>query len=119
MTRSDASYEVLSFADAQLRRAAKRPTVAAGSGQAIDCHPEALGDGGDLQAAERRSASIHCIYDPLNPSLNAIISVARRLQELLIENNALPVGGQLPFPALASVCRDDELTTGRNTENAA
>lgn len=49
----------------------------------------------------RPSASIHYIYDPFNPSLNAIISVARRLQEVLIQHGGLPEGAPLPFPALA------------------
>ena len=49
----------------------------------------------------RPSATIHYIYDPFNPSQNAIVSVARRLQEVLIQYGALPEGGALPFPALA------------------
>ena len=61
------------------------------------CNPER-----DAEAPSH-GATIHCIYDPFNPSLNAIISVARRLQEVLIEHNALPEGGQLPFPALAPI----------------
>jgi hypothetical protein len=49
----------------------------------------------------RPSATVHYIYDPNNPSLNAIISVARRLQEVLIETGAITDGQELPFPALA------------------
>ncbi|MFM5924582.1 MAG: hypothetical protein ACKOPG_10405 [Novosphingobium sp.] len=52
------------------------------------------------------SATIHYIYDPFNPPLNAIISVARRLQECLIEYGALPEGAALPFPALAPADQD-------------
>lgn len=44
---------------------------------------------------------VHYIYDPYNPSLNAIISVARRLQEVLIETGAITDGQEMPFPALA------------------
>ena len=49
------------------------------------------------------SATIHYIYDPFNPSQDAIVSVARRLQEVLIQYGALPEGGALPFPALAPI----------------
>ena len=51
----------------------------------------------------RPTATIHYIYDPYNVPrvINAITSVARRLQEALIEYNALPAGGALPFPELA------------------
>ena len=55
----------------------------------------------ETQPPERPSAMIHYIYDPFNPSQDAIVSVARRLQEVLIEHGALPAGGALPFPALA------------------
>ena len=55
----------------------------------------------ETQPTERPSAMIHYIYDPFNPSQDAIVSVARRLQEVLIEHGALPEGGVLPFPALA------------------
>ena len=51
----------------------------------------------------RPSATIHYIYDPFNPSQDAIVSVARRLQEVLIQYGALPEGGALPFPALAPI----------------
>ena len=51
----------------------------------------------------RPSATIHYIYDPFNPSQDAIVSTARRLQELLIQYGALPEGGALPFPALAPI----------------
>ena len=53
------------------------------------------------EADTRPSATIHYIYDPFNPPLTAIISVARRLQEVLLEYGALPEGAPLPFPALA------------------
>lgn len=53
------------------------------------------------EADARPSATIHYIYDPRNPSINAIVSVARRLQQTLIEHGGLPEGGALPFPALA------------------
>lgn len=52
------------------------------------------------------SATIHYIYDPFDPPLNAIISVARRLQEVLIQYGALPEGRHLPFPALAPADQD-------------
>ena len=55
----------------------------------------------ETQQTERPSAMIHYIYDPFNPSQDAIVSVARRLQEVLIEHGALPESGELPFPALA------------------
>ena len=53
------------------------------------------------EADARPSATIHYLFDPRTPSLNAIISVARRLQEVLLEHGALPEGAPLPFPALA------------------
>lgn len=49
----------------------------------------------------RPSATVHYIYDPLNPSINAIVSVARRLQEVLLEHGAIPDGVPLPCPMLA------------------
>ena len=55
------------------------------------------------QPGPRPSATIHYIYDPFNPSQDAIVSVARRLQEVLIQYGALPEGGALPFPALAPI----------------
>lgn len=55
------------------------------------------------QPGRRPSAAIHYIFDEHNPPLNAIISVARRLQEVLIQHGALPEGGALPFPALAPI----------------
>lgn len=65
----------------------------------IDCAP------GEPALDPRPSATIHYLYDPSNPPINAIVSVARRLQEVLIEFNALPAGAPLPFPALAPVDR--------------
>lgn len=59
-----------------------------------------------INPGARPSATIHCIYDPLNPSINAIVSVARRLQEVLIQYGALPEGGALPFPALVPTADD-------------
>ena len=59
-----------------------------------------------INPGARPSATIHYIYDPLNPSINAIVSVARRLQEVLIQYGALPEGGALPFPALAPTADD-------------
>ena len=69
-----------------------------GSGEepAEIAHPEG-------EADPRPSATIHYIYDPFNPSQDAIVSVARRLQEVLIQYGALPEGGALPFPALAPI----------------
>ena len=61
--------------------------------------PDSSTDNSDK--ARTKGAKIHYIYDPFNPPLNAIVSVARRLQEVLIEHGALPEGGPLPFPALA------------------
>ncbi|MBV1687441.1 hypothetical protein KRR38_07060 [Novosphingobium sp. G106] len=55
---------------------------------------------GQAVEVDRPSATIHRIYDPYNPPLNAIISVARRLQEVLLETGALD-GRPLPFPELA------------------
>ena len=55
----------------------------------------------EIAPATRPTASIHYIYDPFNSSQDAIVSVARRLQEVLIEFGAFPEGGALPFPALA------------------
>lgn len=49
----------------------------------------------------RASATVHLIYDPFDPPINAIVSVARRLQEFPIEVGGLPPGQPLPFPALA------------------
>lgn len=67
-----------------------------------DCGTQQQDDGNDRPEADTRpSATIHYIYDPRNPSINAIVSVARRLQEVLIEHGGLPEGGALPFPALA------------------
>ena len=65
--------------------------------------PQRSGGVQETQPTERPSASIHYIYDPFNPSQDAIVSVARRLQEVLIEHGALPEGGALPFPALAPI----------------
>ena len=45
-------------------------------------------------------ATISYIYDRANPSEMAIFSVAARLQELLIELEAISEGASLPFPAL-------------------
>lgn len=72
------------------------------------------GCGSDLTAEDhspepvdaRPSATIHYIYDPYNPPLNAIISVARRLQDVLFEYGAIAEDQPLPFPPLAP--------TGRN-----
>ena len=69
-----------------------------GSGEepAEIAHPEG-------EADPRPSATIHYIYNPFSPSvINAIASVAKRLQEALIEYGALPDGAPLPFPYLAS-----------------
>lgn len=63
----------------------------------------AAGEQQKSQRGPRPSATIHYIYDGYNPPLNAIISVARRLQEVLIQHGALPEGGALPFPALAPI----------------
>ena len=54
-----------------------------------------------INPSARPSATIHCIYDPLNPSINAIVSAARRLQAVLIEQGAIPPDGPFPFPPLA------------------
>ncbi len=54
----------------------------------------------------RPSATIHCISDLRNPSINAIVSVSRRLQEFLIEQGAIPPDGPFPFPALAPTADD-------------
>ena len=45
-------------------------------------------------------ATVSLIYDPFNPSEMAVLSVARRLQEYLLEMGAIPEGAPLPFPAL-------------------
>lgn len=53
----------------------------------------------------QHGATIHHICNPLNPSINAIVSVARRLQEVLIQHGALPECGPFPFPELAPTRR--------------
>lgn len=72
-----------------------------------DCGPDPADFAPPATEPEARPiATIHCIYDPLNPSINAIVSAARRLQEALIQYGALPEGGALPFPALAPTADD-------------
>ena len=51
-------------------------------------------------APSRPTATIHYIGNPHNPPLMAIISVAARLQEVLLETGALSEGDPLPFPEL-------------------
>lgn len=58
-------------------------------------------DDASCQISPQCGATIHTIYNPFNPPLNAIISVARRLQEALIEHGALSPDGPFPFPELA------------------
>lgn len=70
-----------------------------------DCSPDPAGF--TQPAAEpgaRPSATIHYIYDPFNAPrmINAISSVAKRLQDALLEFDAIPEGTPLPFPYLAS-----------------
>ena len=48
----------------------------------------------------KKSATIHYIGDPFNPPIMAIISVAARLQAVLIATGALNEGDPLPFPEL-------------------
>ena len=74
----------------------------------LELVPDCSSDPADLappatEPDTRPSATIHYIYDPFNPSQDAIVSVARRLQEVLIQYDALPEGGALPFPALAPI----------------
>jgi len=54
-------------------------------------------------AAPHRGASIHYLRSPTTQAMhvNAIVSVAQRLQEVLLEHGALPEGGPFPFPELA------------------
>ena len=51
-------------------------------------------------APARPTATIHYIGDPFNPPFMAIISVAARLQEVLLATGALNEGDPLPFPEL-------------------
>ena len=51
-------------------------------------------------APARETATIHYIGDPFNPPLMAIISVAARLQAVLLATGALNEGDPLPFPEL-------------------
>lgn len=49
---------------------------------------------------ERPSATLHRIGNPYNPPPTAIISVARQLQQYLLDVGAIAEGAPLPFPAL-------------------
>lgn len=65
-------------------------------------------DGSGLEDAgadpePHRGATIHYLRRPTTQTrhVNAIVSVAQRLQEVLLEHGALPEGGPFPFPELA------------------
>jgi hypothetical protein len=53
--------------------------------------------------APHRGATIHYLRSPTTQArhVNAIVSVSRRLQEVLIEHGAVPEDGPFPFPELA------------------
>lgn len=53
--------------------------------------------------APHRGATIHYLRSPTTQArhVNAIVSVAQRLQEVLLEHGALPEDGPFPFPELA------------------
>lgn len=69
-----------------------------------DLAVDGLGLGGvGADSAPQRSATIHYLRRPTTQARHifAIVSVARQLQEVLIEHGALPEGGPFPFPELA------------------
>jgi hypothetical protein len=57
-------------------------------------------DLGSDGAAPRQPCLIAYIGDPFNPPIMAIISVAARLQEVLLATGALSEGDPVPFPEL-------------------
>lgn|GEM_PF-2177887 len=65
---------------------------------------DGLGHGDDgADPAPHCGATIHYLRRPTTEArlINAIVSVAQRLQEALLEHGALPEGGPYPFPELA------------------